>query len=205
MAHDSARLKTPIGVLAVQGDFAAHGSVLEALGRPWIEVRYPDDLRKVSALIIPGGESTTLVKFLSRDSFAEEIVSRARSGMPVYGTCAGAILLAREVTGNGHGALDLIDVSIERNAYGRQIDSFIGSGPCPSLGPPDLQMVFIRAPIVRRVGPAVETLASWHDDPVFLKQDNVIITTFHPELSSDTRVHRLLAHMAIEAEGAAVR
>lgn len=205
MSTESPRLKQPVGVLALQGDFAAHGSVLETIGQPWIEVRYPEDLSDVCALILPGGESTTVAKLLSRNSFSDAIVSRAREGMPVYGTCAGAILLAREVVGNGHGALDLIDVRIERNAYGRQIDSFIGRGSCPALGPPDLEMVFIRAPIVRSVGAGVEVLASWRDDPVFLKQDNVMITTFHPELSSDTRVHRLLAHMALEAEGAAVR
>jgi 5'-phosphate synthase pdxT subunit len=205
MSHELPRLERPIGVLALQGDFAAHGAVLDAVGQPWAEIRYPDELRNVSGLILPGGESTTVTKLLSRSAFSQAIISRARAGMPVYGTCAGAILLAREVTGNGAGTLPLMDVRIERNAYGRQIDSFIGRGPCPALGPPDLQMVFIRAPIVRRVGPGVEVLASWRGDPVFLKQDNVMVTTFHPELSSDTRVHRLLARMALEAEGAAVR
>jgi 5'-phosphate synthase pdxT subunit len=205
MSTESPRLERPIGVLALQGDFAAHGAALDAVGQPWIEVRYPRDLREVSGLILPGGESTTVTKLLSQSSFSDAIISRARGGMPVYGTCAGAILLAREVIGDGGGTLALMDVRIERNAYGRQIDSFIGRGSCPALGPPELEMVFIRAPIVRGVGPGVQVLASWHDDPVFLKQDAVMLTTFHPELSTDTRVHRLLARMALEAEGAAVR
>jgi 5'-phosphate synthase pdxT subunit len=205
MSSELPRLGRPIGVLALQGDFAAHGAALDAVGQPWAEVRYAEEVREISALILPGGESTTVTKLLSRSAFSDAIISRARDGMPVYGTCAGAILLAREVIGNGSGALSLMDVRIQRNAYGRQIDSFIGRGPCNALGAPDLEMVFIRAPIVRGVGPGVEVLASWRDDPVFLKQNNVMLTTFHPELSSDRRVHLLLSRMALEAEGAAVR
>jgi 5'-phosphate synthase pdxT subunit len=194
-----------MGVLALQGDFAAHGRAVEAAGQPWIEVKYPEDLRDVSALIIPGGESTTLMKFLSGSPISEEIVSLAHRGVPVYGSCAGAILLAGEIMGERNSALGLMDIAIERNAYGRQIDSFIASSPCPELGPPDLEMVFIRAPVVRRVGTDVKVLASWKDHPVFLKQGNVLLTTFHPELSPDTRIHRMLAAMALQAERAVPR
>jgi 5'-phosphate synthase pdxT subunit len=187
-------------VLALQGDFAAHGRAVEAAGQPWTEVRYPQDIRDVSALIIPGGESTTLMKLLFGGPMAEEILKLARQGTPVYGTCAGAILMAREIIGERNSALGLMDIAIERNAYGRQIDSFIASAPCPELGPPDLEMVFIRAPAVRRVGTDVKVLASWKGHPVFLRQGNILLTTFHPELSSDTRIHRLLTRTALEAE-----
>jgi len=195
----------PVGVLALQGDFAAHGSALERAGCGWVEVRHPREVKEVSGLVIPGGESTTLTKFLQRDSFAQTIVEAARSGMPLYGSCAGAILLSNEVIGNDTVPLRLIDVAIERNAYGRQIDSFVAHAPCPALGPPELEMVFIRAPIVRRVGAGVEVLAYWRDDPVFLRQGNVLLTTFHPELTEDPRVHRFFASMIEKAERAAVR
>lgn len=205
MAQEQRRLSRPIGVLALQGDFAAHGRAVEAAGQPWTEVKYPEGLRNVSALIIPGGESTTLMKFLSGSPISEEIVSLAHRGVPVYGSCAGAILLASEIMGERNSALGLMDIAIERNAYGRQIDSFIASAPCPELGPPDLEMVFIRAPVVRRVGTDVKVMASWRGHPVFLKQENVLLTTFHPELSPDTRIHRMLATMALQAERAAAR
>lgn len=205
MAQEQGRLSRPMGVLALQGDFAAHGRAVEAAGQPWIEVKYPEDLRDVSALIIPGGESTTLMKFLSGSPISKEIVSLAHRGVPLYGSCAGAILLAGEIIGERNSALGLMDISIERNAYGRQIDSFIASAPCLELGPPDLEMVFIRAPVVRRVGTDVKVLASWKGHPVFLKQGNVLLTTFHPELSPDTRIHRMLATMALQAERTAPR
>jgi 5'-phosphate synthase pdxT subunit len=195
-------LSKPIGVLALQGDFAAHGLSIEALGQPWVEIKYPEQVREISGLILPGGESTTLTKLLNQNSFMEEIISAARRGMPVYGSCAGAILLSQEVIGNDTATLGLMDVVTQRNAYGRQIDSFIAYEPCPAFGPPDLEMVFIRAPLVRRVGTGVEVLATCKDQPVFLRQGNALLTTFHPELSDDTRIHGLFVGMALEAEGA---
>jgi 5'-phosphate synthase pdxT subunit len=201
-AENIARLHRPLGILALQGDFAAHGRVLDRLGRPWVEVRYPSEAEEVSGLVIPGGESTTISKLMTHGAFAEAIASVAGRGAPVYGSCAGAIMLAREVTGNSLPSLGLIDVRIERNAYGRQIDSFVAKTPCTELGPPDLEMVFIRAPIVRSVGPEVDVLASWSDNPVFLRQNNVMLTTFHPELSDDLRIHEMFVRLAIAAQGA---
>jgi 5'-phosphate synthase pdxT subunit len=195
------RLRRPLGVLALQGDFAAHGRALDKIGQPWQEVRYAKEIEGVSGLIMPGGESTTVAKLMTGGPFAQAIVSRAKAGMPLYGSCAGAIMLATEISGDSLPSLRLADISIERNAYGRQIDSFIAQSPCPLFGPPDLEMVFIRAPIVRRAGPIVEVLASWGGHPVFLRQDNILITTFHPELSADTRIHELFARLALESEG----
>ena len=194
-------LSRPIGILALQGDFAAHGLSVEAVGQPWVEIRYPEQIRDISGLILPGGESTTLTKLLKQYSFSEEIISAARRGMPVYGSCAGAILLSQEIIGNETATLGLMDVVTQRNAYGRQIDSFIAYEPCPAFGPPDLEMVFIRAPMVKRVGTGVDVLASCKDHPVFLRKGNVMLTTFHPELSDDTRIHGLFVEMVLEAEG----
>jgi 5'-phosphate synthase pdxT subunit len=197
-----ATLDLPVGILALQGDFAAHGRSLDRLGQPWIEVRYPDEIKGISGLVLPGGESTTVSKLMTEGAFPKAICALTDLGMPVYGSCAGAIMLAREVTGNRLPSLGLMDILIERNAYGRQIDSFIAHAPCPALGPPDLEMVFIRAPIVRRAGQGVEVLASWKEQPVFLRQDNIMITTFHPELSADTRIHETFVRMALESQSA---
>jgi 5'-phosphate synthase pdxT subunit len=196
-------LRRPVGILALQGDFAAHGTAIESLGRGWTEIRYPEQIDRVSGLILPGGESTTLTKLLGEDSFIEKIVSAARAGMPVYGSCAGAILLSREVEGSETATLGLMDVVIRRNAYGRQVDSFIAFEPCPALGPPDLEMIFIRAPLVGRVGTGVEVLATCNNQPVFLRQENCMFTTFHPELSDDTRIHGLFVEMVLKAEAQA--
>jgi 5'-phosphate synthase pdxT subunit len=200
MTAEKRALSRPIGVLALQGDFAAHGRTIEALDQPWIEIKYPEQLKDVSGLILPGGESTTLTKLLRENFFLEPIVSASCAGMPVYGSCAGAILLSKEVIGNDTATLGLIDVVTQRNAYGRQIDSFIAHEPCPTFGPPDLEMVFIRAPVVRCVGTGVEVLATCKDHPVFLRQGNAMLTTFHPELSDDTRIHGLFVEMALQAE-----
>jgi 5'-phosphate synthase pdxT subunit len=200
MTAEKRALSRPIGILALQGDFAAHGLSIEALGQPWVEIRYPRQLKDVSGLILPGGESTTLTKLLKQNSFLEDIISAARGGMPVYGSCAGAILLSQEVIGNETATLGLMDVVTQRNAYGRQIDSFIAHEPCPAFGAPDLEMIFIRAPIVKRVGTGVEVLATCKGHPVFLRQGKTMLTTFHPELSDDTRIHGLFVEMVLEAE-----
>ncbi len=178
-----------IGVLAVQGDFAAHGRVLQQLGVPWCEVRHPEQLREISGLILPGGESTTMLKFLREEGFWEPLQDFARQGGAFFGTCAGAILLAREVTNPRQPSLGLIDISVQRNAYGRQINSFVDRALSPALGPPPLEMVYIRAPIITRVGPGVEVLAEHGGHPVLVQQGRCLAATFHPELTEDRRVH----------------
>ncbi|GBC82739.1 Pyridoxal 5'-phosphate synthase subunit PdxT [bacterium HR10] len=178
-----------IGVLAVQGDFAAHGRVLEQLGVPWCEVRHPEQLSEISGLILPGGESTTMLKFLFEEGFLEPLRDFARRGGAFFGTCAGAILLAREVTNPHQPSLGFLDISVQRNAYGRQINSFVDRVLSPAFGPPPLEMVYIRAPIITRVGPGVEVLAEHGGHPVLVQQGRCLAATFHPELTEDRRVH----------------
>lgn len=160
-------------------------------GTEAVEVRASFDLQEVDGLIIPGGESTTMLKLLSEEEMVEPIKQFAASGKPVFGTCAGAILLAREVRNPAQASLGLIDIDVERNAYGRQVDSFIGLSETTLAGGP-IESVFIRAPRINRVGPEVEVLATINDEPVLVREGNVIVATFHPELTSDLRVHRLL-------------
>lgn len=186
------------GVLAIQGDFAAHARKLERIGIDVIEVRRATDLDNVSGLIIPGGESTTMLKFLLEENLSNPIVEFARSGRTIFGTCAGAILLAREVSAPAQPSLGLIDIAVERNAYGRQVDSFIGEvETCLEGGP--MEAVFIRAPRITKVGPEVEVIAMHNGEPVFVREGNVIAATFHPELSSDERVHRLFADSLVSS------
>jgi 5'-phosphate synthase pdxT subunit len=176
-----------VGVLAIQGDFDAHRRRLEALGAETTLVRRPDQLTTLDALVIPGGESSTMLKFLERDGFFEALRSFTRS-RPVFGTCAGAILLARAVENPPQPSLDALDISVRRNAYGRQLESSIRlSDPGPSGEP--MEMVFIRAPRITATGPGVEVLATCQGEPVLVRQGKVMAATFHPELSSDTRVH----------------
>lgn len=179
-----------IAVLALQGDFAAHVRRLEEMELPAFEARRPDQIEDAAGLVIPGGESTTLWKFFELDLWEESLRRFAQSGRPILGTCAGAIVLAREVTNPIQKGLGLMDIGVERNAYGRQADSFIGEVDAPLLGP-RLPAVFIRAPKIRRVGPRVEVLARLKGDPVLVRQGNVFAATFHPELTADARVHRL--------------
>jgi pyridoxal 5'-phosphate synthase pdxT subunit len=187
-----------IAVLALQGDFAAHRQRLAEMGLASFEARKPCELDGASGLVIPGGESTTLWKFFEGAPWEEAIRDFAASGRPILGTCAGAIVLAREVTNPVQRSLGLIDVTVERNAYGRQVDSFVGEVEAPQLGG-SLPAVFIRAPRIRRVGPGVEVLATLgggvdrrrESEPVLVAQENVIAATFHPELTADTTVHEL--------------
>jgi pyridoxal 5'-phosphate synthase pdxT subunit len=183
--------KMRIGVLALQGDFEAHERALTRLGVEAVEVRRSSQLDSIDGLILPGGESTTMLKFLTEEDLAESLVEFHRSGKPMFGTCAGAILLARRVTGPNQPSLALIDIDIERNAYGRQVDSFIANAEFLLDGAP-LEAVFIRAPRITRVGPGVEVLARLGDDPIMVRDANVIAATFHPELSDDVRIHELL-------------
>jgi pyridoxal 5'-phosphate synthase pdxT subunit len=179
-----------IGVLALQGDFDAHRIRLEQLGATVVLVKKPEQLDEIEGLIIPGGESGTFLKLLGEVGF-EKLKQFVRS-KPTFGTCAGAILLAKEVENPSQAGLGALDIGIRRNAYGRQIDSSIREGqfiPDASL-PSPLEMVFIRAPKISRVGPGVDVIATEGDDPVAVRQGTVMAATFHPELSEDARVHQ---------------
>jgi pyridoxal 5'-phosphate synthase pdxT subunit len=183
-----------IGVLAIQGDFAAHARALRRVGVDSIEIRRAMDLSAVEGLIIPGGESTTILKFIEDERLAESITDFASQGKPIFGTCAGAILLAREVYNPTQASLGLIDMGILRNGYGRQVDSFIGQAETSFEGGP-LEAVFIRAPKINRIGPALEVLAVLNSEPVLVRERNILAATFHPELAEDDRVHRHFAEM----------
>ncbi len=176
-----------VGVLALQGDFEAHRKAIERVGATAVEVRTADELAQCDGLIIPGGESSTMLKLLDIGNLTEPIRQFA-SKKPVYGSCAGAILLAREVSRPAQASLGLMDIGVERNAYGRQIDSQIAQ--VSAEGGADLEAVFIRAPIIRRVGESARVLASYQGDPVWVEDGRHMVTTFHPELTEDTRVHR---------------
>jgi 5'-phosphate synthase pdxT subunit len=179
-----------VAVLALQGDFEAHRRKLGALAIESFEARRPEEIGEAAGLVIPGGESTTLWKFFESAPWEEAIARFAATGRPILGTCAGAIMLAREVTNPAGKGLGLIDIAVERNAYGRQADSFVGAVEAPELGG-ELPAVFIRAPKIRRVGPGVEVLATRGGEPVLVRQGNIVAATFHPELTADDRVHRL--------------
>lgn len=176
-----------IGVLAIQGDFDAHRRRLEQLGAQTLLVKKPEQLDSVDALVIPGGESSTFLKFLERGGFLEKLRQFVQA-KPAFGTCAGAILLAREVENPPQASLGALDVRIRRNAYGRQRESSIRFGKT-RLGEKPLEMVFIRAPKLERLGAGVEVLATDGEDPVLVRQGSIMASTFHPELSEDTRVH----------------
>jgi 5'-phosphate synthase pdxT subunit len=179
-----------IGVLALQGDFDAHRKRLEELGAEVVLVKKPEQLDEIDGLIIPGGESGTFLNLLGEAGF-QKLKQFVRL-KPTFGTCAGAILLANEVENPRQVGLGALDIRIRRNAYGRQIDSSIRTG---KLGNSPLEMVFIRAPKIERVGPNVEVVATEGSDPVAVRQGRVMASTFHPELSDDTRVHRAFLDM----------
>lgn len=199
-----------IGVLALQGAFAEHLDVIRQLGVEGVAVRLPEQLEGVSGLIIPGGESTTMRKLIHRWGLRDPILDLARQGAPIFGTCAGMIVLAKDIVDGDEPVLPLLDVSVRRNAFGRQLDSFESDIDVPMLGDTPVHGVFIRAPIVEHVGPDADVLARLDDGrPVAVRQRNVIATAFHPELAGETRFHRLVATMAAEhedpAEGAGRR
>jgi 5'-phosphate synthase pdxT subunit len=179
-----------IGVLALQGDFDAHRSRLSELGADVVLVRKPEQLDDVDGLVIPGGESGTFLKLLGEAGF--EKLRQFVAAKPTFGTCAGAILLASEVTNPSQSGLGAIDIGVRRNAYGRQLDSSIRQGLLHAKrGNSAIEMVFIRAPRIERVGPGVEVLATEGSDAVVVKQGNAMAATFHPELSDDRRVHQI--------------
>ncbi len=189
-----------IGVLALQGDFGLHARALARCGVQAVEVRKPEALEEIDGLVIPGGESTTLLKLMGAWNFAPALEKFHAAGRPIFGTCAGCILLAREVDNPRQPSLGFIDLAVERNAYGRQRESFEARGPA-LLGPAPrpIEMVFIRAPRIRRIGPGVEVLARHEADPVLVRQGSVLAGTFHPELTDDTAVHEYFCGMVREA------
>jgi 5'-phosphate synthase pdxT subunit len=191
--------KPTIGVLAIQGDYAAHADALSESGAEPIEIRKPEQLSGIDGLILPGGESTTVLRFLEKQHFFETLQQFCQA-KPTFGTCAGAILLAREVLNPPQRSLGLLDATVERNAYGRQIDSSILTVETALPGGP-LEMVFIRAPKIVEAGAGVEVLADRGGSPVLVRQGNLLAATFHPELSQDRRVHQLFVDLVRKNQG----
>jgi 5'-phosphate synthase pdxT subunit len=188
-----------IGVLALQGAFREHLQTLASIGVEGVPVRLPADLDGVAGLILPGGESTTMRQLIERWGLREPILDLAAGGAPVFGTCAGMIVLAREIAGGEAPILPLLDVTVERNAFGRQLDSFEAELAVPVLGDQPVHGVFIRAPIIDRTGPDVDILARLDDGRIVaVRERNIIATAFHPELAGEMRFHRLVAAMASE-------
>ena len=185
-----------IGVLALQGDFARHRAALDRIGVPSVEVRMPGQLDQVAGLIMPGGESTTLLKLLDAWDFVPALEKFHAAGKPIFGTCAGLILLAREVHNPSQFSLGFIDAAVERNAYGRQKESFSTTGTVDlGAGPTPLEMVFIRAPRIVRLGAAVTPVA-WHKgECVMARQGPVLVAAFHPELTDEPTVHEYFARL----------
>ena len=188
-----------IGVLALQGAFAEHVSVLRSIGVEAVVVRLPAQVDDIDGLILPGGESTTMRKLIDRWGMRGPLMDLAARGAPVFGTCAGMIVLATEIAGGEEPILPLLDVTVERNAFGRQLDSFEAELSVPLLGDTPVHAVFIRAPVIERVGEGVDVMARLDDGRVVaVRQRNVIATSFPPELAGETRFHRLVAAMASE-------
>jgi 5'-phosphate synthase pdxT subunit len=184
-----------VGVLSLQGDFAAHGAALERAGAEPVYVREREQLRKIDGLILPGGESSTMLTLVRYEELFDPIVEFGRT-KPMFGTCAGAILMAKDVKHPAQESFGLMDIGIERNGYGRQIDSrVVALDPAAEFqertGPGKLDAVFIRAPIIRRVEPGVKVLAEYDGAPVLIEQGRHLAATFHPELTKDSRVHQL--------------
>jgi pyridoxal 5'-phosphate synthase pdxT subunit len=196
-------LSVKIGILAVQGDFEAHAKMLAGLGVESVEVRSSADLEGCSGLILPGGESTTQLQFLREEGLDRAIQKFAAADKAIFGTCAGAILLASEVKNPKQDSLALLDMTVLRNAYGRQVYSDVVSGPSTLKSEP-LEMVFIRGPVIERVGPNLEVLAEYAGKPALVQKGRVMAAAFHPELTSDTTVHsRFLKLAAQQGNGTA--
>ena len=185
---------TRVGVLALQGDVREHLQILESLGADAVELKHAEQLESIDALIIPGGESTTIGKMAARFGLLEPLRSAVNEGMPVYGTCAGMILLASSLTEGDQPLIGSLDVVVKRNAFGRQNESFEHDLDVVGLDEP-FHAVFIRAPWIEKVGSEVEVLASVDDHPVMVRQGHILATSFHPELTSDGRLHEMLLEM----------
>jgi 5'-phosphate synthase pdxT subunit len=186
-----------IGILAVQGDYEAHARMLERLGADYVLLRTPEDAAQVDAIVLPGGESTTMLKFLKEEGLEAALRALDARGAAFFGTCAGAILLAREVRSPAQESLGFADLAITRNAYGRQLASEVRSAPSKLRAEP-LEMVFIRAPWIDEVGPRVEVLARESGRPVLVRDGRVLVATFHPELTNDPTVHEYFLKLAAE-------
>jgi pyridoxal 5'-phosphate synthase pdxT subunit len=184
-----------IGIVAIQGDYEAHARILERLGVDYVFVRTPDDLQGLSGVILPGGESTTHLKVMTEEGLLDALKKFAAQGGAFFGTCAGTILLAKDVHGPAQGSLDLLDASVVRNGYGRQLASDVHMGSTKLHAEP-LEMVFIRAPIIERIGAGVEVLAEDAGHPVLVRQGRILAATFHPELTDDTTVHEYFVQLA---------
>ena len=188
---DARPLTARVGVLGLQGDFAEHLATLDRLGVDGVDVRRPEQLDEIDTLIIPGGESTTIGKLARQYGIIEKLRDRVAEGMPVWGTCAGAIFIAKDVPAHPHPLAALMDITVERNAFGRQIDSFEADIKVNELGPRAFHAVFIRSPQIIRVGPGVDVLATLDDGRVVAaRQGRLLATSFHPELTNDDRFHR---------------
>jgi len=194
--NDSMASSSTIGVLALQGAYEAHAAMLRQLGATAVLIRKPEDLANLDGLIIPGGESTTFLKHLERAGFFDALSTFVRQ-KPTFGTCAGAILLAKDVANPPQRSLAAMDITVERNFYGRQNDSAILSAPTTLPGGP-LEMVYIRAPRIAHTGPGVETIASRGDDPALVREGHLLAATFHPELGHDLRIHQLFLDMVAQ-------
>jgi len=180
-----------IGVLASQGAFAEHILTLNKLDTEAVPVRLPGELKGVDGLIIPGGESTTISRMMNAYDLMQEIASLARDGMPLFGTCAGMILMAKQISGNSTASLGLMDIRVKRNAFGRQVDSFETELAIPALGKAPFPAVFIRAPIIEKCENGVEVLAKLEDNTIVAaRQDKLLVSAFHPELTDDLRFHK---------------
>jgi 5'-phosphate synthase pdxT subunit len=190
-----------VGVLALQGAFREHAVAFRNLGCECLEVRTPEDVAAVDALAIPGGESTTIAKLLIDYHLMDLVRQRIQDGLPVLATCAGAILLARDIVESDQPRLGLMDIRVRRNAYGRQVDSFETFLVIPCLGDEPFRAVFIRAPLIESVGAGVEVLARYKDGVVLARQGNILIGAFHPELTDDLRLHRYFVELVKAAAG----
>jgi pyridoxal 5'-phosphate synthase pdxT subunit len=192
---------TTIGVLALQGAVREHLEMIEQCGARGVGIKRPSGLNGVNGLIIPGGESTTIGKLIDEYGFAPELKKLGQSGMPIYGTCAGLIILSQRVNGRHGSVLGLADVTVERNAFGRQVDSFEKDIPVRGIEDEDrpFRAVFIRAPLIEEIGPEVEAMASVEEGVVMARQGTLLLGAFHPELTGDTRIHRYFLEMVKQA------
>lgn len=184
-----------IGVLALQGAFLDHQKSLTACGVDSIQVRKPEQLEGISGLIIPGGESTTMGKLMNQFDLFEPIIGLGKKGTPIFGTCAGMIMLAKDIIGSEQPRLALMNIEVERNAFGRQVESFESDLHIPEVGNEPVRAVFIRAPYIENVGSAVKVLASCRGKIVMARQDNFLAAAFHPELTNDLRIHQYFINM----------
>ncbi len=188
-------MRLRIGVLGLQGDFREHVEMLNLIGVKTLVVKLPEDLNLIDGLIIPGGESTTMGRIMENVGIKEPLVEKIKKGFPVYGTCAGMILLSKKVSDYNQPLLGVLDIEVERNAYGRQVESFEVDIKIESLGEKPFRAVFIRAPRIISLGENVKVLAEYKGDPVLVREGNILASSFHPELTKDTRIHEYFLRM----------